>query len=351
MTTLSGLTLPPEWAAHEHGLTMPPEWAAHEATLMAWPARRELWNAQLAAAKAEYAGVANAIAAFEPVVMVAGSPRDAAEARAALTAGVEVVELPIDDSWLRDSGPLFVVDDTARPRRRVGVHFGFNAWGEKFAGYARDAAVGGLLAARYGAVATAPLILEGGSVHVDGTGLLVTTEQCLLHPSRNPTLSREAIETRLRASLGVDRVVWLGQGLVEDRDTDGHVDLIATFVAANRLLLQVAPPGTPNHDNMVVNGERARAADIDVIDFAPLSYGHVVDDQDVVVSYLNLYLSDRFAIVPVGGRDAALDAQALAEIAAALPAQEVVGVPGVILAYGGGGPHCITQQVPALARG
>src|SRR6476661_1707884 len=130
----------------QQGLRMPPEWAPHERTLMAWPCRRELWDGELAAARAESAGVANAVAAFEPVTMVAGSDADAAEARAACSAAVEVVRLPIDDSWLRDSGPIFVVDDVARPARRVGVHWGFNAWGEKFAGFERDAAIGGLLA-------------------------------------------------------------------------------------------------------------------------------------------------------------------------------------------------------------
>ena len=326
---------------------MPAEWEPHERTLMAWPCRRELWDGRLEAAKAESAGVANAVAAFEPVTMVTGSPADAAEARAACAEAVEIVELPIDDSWMRDSGPIFVVDDPGRPTRRAGVHFRFNAWGEKFEGFERDAAIGGLLAQRLGDVVEAPLVLEGGSIAVDGTGTLLTTEQCLLHPNRNPQLDRDGIEQLLREYLGVRRVVWLGRGLVEDRDTDGHVDLIAAFTAPGTVLLQSAPEGSPNHDNMAENRERAMAAGLEVIDFPPLAYTSVAGEE-IVASYLNFYLGDRFVVVPVAGQPE-LDEEALARIGDAYPGKEVIGVPGVVHASGGGGPHCITQQVPALA--
>jgi agmatine deiminase len=265
-----------------------------------------------------------------------------------LTTDAEVVEIALDDSWLRDCGPIFVVDDAARPARRAGVHFGFNAWGEKFAGWDRDEAAGAALAERYGAaVYEAPLVLEGGSILVDGAGTLLTTEECLLNPNRNPALSREDIERHLRDFLGVRDVVWLGHGLVEDRDTDGHVDLIAVFLAPGRVLLQSAAAGNPNHERLAENAERAVGAGLDVVGFPPLTYG-VVAGEEVVHSYLNLYLGDRFAIVPLSG-EAATDEEALERLRAALPAQEVVGVPGLTLAYGGGGPHCITQQVPAVA--
>jgi agmatine deiminase len=331
------------------GLTMPPEWAPHERTLMTWPCRRELWDGRLEAAKVESAGVANAIAAFEPVTMVARDAADAAEARAALDGAVEVVEIPVDDSWLRDNGPIFVVDDVARPTRRVGVHWGFNAWGDKFEGYENDQALGGRLARRVGAeVVTGPMVLEGGSIHVDGTGVLLTTEQCLLHPNRNPDLDRGQIERHLQDYLGITRVVWLGQGLVEDRDTDGHVDLIAAFTKPGTILLQRVGADNPNHDNMAANREIAIAAGLEVIDFDPLAYAEV-DGERVVASYMNFYVGDRFVIVPVAGRPE-LDAEALARIGEAFEGtKEVIGVPGVIHASGGGGPHCITQQVPAIA--
>ena len=325
------------------GFRMPAEHARHERTLMAWPCRRELWGGELARAHAEFAGVANAIAAFEPVTMVCAVPEDAAAARAALTGDVEVVELPLDDSWLRDSGPIFVLGGEAR----AAVHFGFNAWGEKFHPYDKDSAIGGILGARLGdEVYRAPFVLEGGSVAVDGRGTLVTTEQCLLHPNRNPGMSREEIEQGLEDFLGVDHVVWLGRGLVEDRDTDGHVDLIASFTAAGRVLLQQRPPGDPDHEPMAENRERARAGGLDVIPFEPLVRATVAGEP-VIHSYLNLYVANGGVIVPTAGDEQ--DAGALEAIARAYPEREVVGVPGLTIAFGGGGPHCITQQVPAAA--
>ena len=323
---------------------MPAEWARHERTLMAWPARAELWQAQLAQAKSDYAATATAVVAFEPLTMVCADEAAAAEARAALPGEVDVVVEPIDDSWLRDSGPIFVTGDN---RRRVGVHFGFNAWGEKFRPYDRDAAIGGTLVDYVGDPCyRAPLILEGGSICVDGDGTLITTEQCLLHPSRNPDLSREQIERHLIDSLGLERVVWLGQGLVEDRDTDGHVDLIAAFTKRGEVLLQTVPEGNPNFENCRDNVERLEAAGIDVVEMPYLPYSEV-EGETVACAYMNFYICNDAVIVPVCGADT--DADALARIAEVYPGREAVPVPGAVVAWGGGGPHCITQQVPAKA--
>lgn len=320
---------------------MPAEWAQHECTLMAWPCRRELWGDQLAPAKQEYAAVANAIAAFEPLTMVCGSAADAAEARAALTLDAEVVELPIDDSWLRDNGPIFVLD---ADRGRAAVQFGFNSWGGKFAPWDRDAALGDLLIDRLGDRRyEAPFVLEGGSIAVDGEGTLLTTEECLLQPNRNPTMTREDIEQGLRDYLGAERVVWLGQGLAEDRDTDGHVDLVAAFTRPGEVLLQSTPPGGPSHERMADNRSRLVAAGLEVVDF-PILPSVDVGGEEVAVGHLNFYLCNGAAIVPVAGADS--DGEALERIAAAYPDREVVGVPGAVIAFGGGGPHCITQQVP-----
>jgi agmatine deiminase len=326
---------------------MPAEWAPHERTLMAWPTRRELWGSQLAAAKVQYTGVANAVAAFEPVTMVVANAVDAEEARLTLTEAVDVVQLDIDDSWLRDCGPIFTLDvDTGA---RAAVQFGFNAWGEKFHPFAADATLATRLCEHLGEpVERSPLILEGGSIHVDGAGTLVTTEQCLLHPSRNPELTREEIEEELRLRLGVRDVVWLGLGLLEDRDTDGHVDLVAAFTAPGELLLQTVGPEDPNHDAMAQNRARAEAAGLAVTPF-PLLPRLVVADEEIVASYLNFYVGSDFVVVPTAGIPE--DAEALERIAEAYPAQEVVGVPGEVIAYGGGGPHCITQQVPRRGLG
>jgi agmatine deiminase len=323
---------------------MPAEWAPHERTLMAWPARPEIWGSQLEQAKADYAATATAVASFEPLTMVCADAGAAAEARAALPGEVDVVVRGIDDSWLRDSGPIFVTGDGAR---RAGVHFAFNAWGEKFHPYDRDAAIGGWLVERVGDPCyRAPLVLEGGSICADGEGTLITTEQCLLHPSRNPGLAREQIERHLIDQLGVERVVWLGQGLVEDRDTDGHVDLIAAFTGPGEVLLQTVPEGNPNFANCRENARRLEAAGIDVVELPHLPYSEV-QGETVACTYMNFYLCNGAVVVPVCGADT--DSDALQRIAQAYPGREALPVPGALLAFGGGGPHCITQQVPAKA--
>jgi agmatine deiminase len=324
---------------------MPAEWAPHERTLMAWPARAELWGAQLEQAKSDYVAVGAAVASFEPLTMVCADEGAAAEARAALPADCEIVVEPIDDSWLRDSGPIFVTDGNP-PTRRAGVHFGFNAWGERFHPYDRDAAIGGRLVELIGDPCyRAPIVLEGGSICADGEGTLITTEQCLLAPTRNPSLSREEIEDQLRAYLGVERVVWLGKGLVEDRDTDGHVDLIAAFTKPGQVLLQTVPDSNPNFANCRENGERLKDAGIDVVEMPYLPYDEV-GTETVACPYMNFYICNGAVIVPVCGAES--DAEALGIIAAAYPGRDVVPVPGAVLAFGGGGPHCITQQVPAV---
>lgn len=321
---------------------MPAEWDRHERTLMTWPCRLDMWEALLDRAEEQYAGVANAIVAYEPLTMVVPDDRAAARAEQLLDPRVELLRLPADDSWLRDNGPAFVVRDETR----IGVCFGFNAWGGKFLPYDSDAALAARLVAHLGDDAVvAPLVLEGGSIGVDGRGTLITTEQCLLHPNRNPSLSRDEIELQLQEALGVETVVWLGKGLLEDLDTDGHVDLIAAFTRPGQVLLQQTGPGNPNHENMADNRRRLESAGIEVLPF-PYLGSAVVDDVPVVVSHMNFYLCNGAVIVPIAGE--AHDEDALAAIADAYPGREVVGVRADVIAAGGGGPHCITQQVPAI---
>jgi agmatine deiminase len=311
---------------------------------MAWPCRADLWGEELSLAREEYAGVANAIAAVEPVLMVCASDEDAAAAAPALAGPVETVVIPIDDSWLRDSGPAFLTVPGDRSRR-VGVHFGFNAWGGRYPPWDDDAEVGGRLVDLLGAEKrTAPFVLEGGAIAVDGQGTVVTTEQCLLNPNRNPELSREEIEAGLLEYLGAERVIWLGLGLAEDRDTDGHVDMIAAFTGPGQLLLQSGSAGDPNHEAMAENRARAEAAGIRVTDF-PVLHRFERGGEAVALTYMNLYVCNGAVIVPMAG--APEDEEALGRIGAAFPDREVVGVPAATIAFGGGGPHCITQQVPA----
>jgi agmatine deiminase len=341
-----------EMTARALGLAMPAEWTAHELTLMAWPARLELWGDGLAAAKAEYAGVARAIAAFEPVLMVAPEG-SAAEVRDACGANVQVLELPLDDSWMRDSGPIFV---TGSDGARAGVDFRFNGWGEKFVPYDRDDAMNRALLAHLGIERLeAGLVLEGGSISVDGEGTLIATEQCLLHPNRNPGLTRAQIEGRLGEHLGVERVVWIPHGLLEDHDTDGHVDNVAQFIAPGVVLAQTAEDrADPNHERLAENVERLRGATdargrrFDVIEIGELPRA-TVRGSSGVVPYLNLYVLNGAVVVPSCGDDPDRDAEVAAMLGSLFAPREVVCVPARMLAEGGGGVHCITQQVPAAA--
>jgi agmatine deiminase len=319
---------------------MPAEWAPHERTLMCWPARPEPWNERRAQAESDYAEIANTIAAFEPVLMTA-HPSHVEAARAACSEAVEVIAFPIDDSWARDSGPIFVVSNG----RRRGVDFGFNAWGEKFLPFADDAEYARRVLEHLGEERrdARDLVLEGGSIAVDGQGTLITTEQCLLDPSRNPSLERSEIEARLIEELGLERVIWLGQGLLEDTDTDGHVDNICAVIAPGRVLLQtVSDPANANYDDCQRNADILRAAGIEVVELELLPYAA----PDTVVPYVNYYVCNGAVVVPVS--DPETDDEALSRLRGLYPDREVVGVPGRTLAHGGGGVHCITQQVPAV---
>jgi agmatine deiminase len=281
-------------------MRMPAEWAPHERTLMAWPARADMWGAHFEQAKRDHAEIANAIAAFEPVLLAA-DPAQADEARAACAEGVEVVPIALDDSWARDSGPIFVSD--AAGARRAGVDFIFNGWGEKFRPYDDDAAFAARVLDHLGEERRrAELVLEGGSIAVDGEGLLVTTEQCLLHPSRNPSLSRDEIEARLKAHLGAERIVWLGSGLVEDHDTDGHVDNIAAFVAPGRVLAQtVADEANPEPRDPA--GERGRGCATRAWTWWSCRCCRTwsTTARPPSCPYLNFYVCNGAVIVPVSG--------------------------------------------------
>jgi agmatine deiminase len=327
---------------------MPPEWAPHERTVMGWPTRtrvESLWHDQLDAARSAHAVVARTVARFEPVTVVA-DPDDLDDASRRCGDEVEVVGLPVDDSWLRDSGPVVV---RAPDGSRHAVHFGFNAWGDAFRPWDRDAEVGGLVADRLGIGVhdATDFVLEGGSIAVDGQGILATTERCLLNPNRNPDLDRDEVEERLRQWLGATEVVWLRDGIAEDEGTDGHVDNVVAFVGAARAVLQGCDlPDNPNHANAADGRGRLEAAGVDVVELASLPYATVAG-VTVPVPYGNFYVCNGAVVVPTveGGESKWLDV-----IGECFGDREVVPVPGEVLAYGGGGVHCITQQIPAADR-
>lgn len=324
----------------DDGLRMPAEWDPHQATLMEWPARTDLWGPLIDQAERDFAVVANAVAAFEPVVMVA-DPSQADEARRMCGEGVEIVAIPIDDSWMRDNGPIFVSDGEGGVAL---VQFRFNGWGEKYVPYDRDARVPEHIASHFGMRRyEAPMVLEGGSIFVDGEGTLLTTEQCLLHPNRNPGMTREQIERTLGDFLGIEQVIWLGEGHPLDRDTDGHIDGIAQYIRPGVIMLDApADPSDPNH----VPGRENLARLRDAHDAAGRPIEVVVFEAGTPSStgYLNHYVVNGGVIVPADGEPN--DDAALEQIRNAYPGREVVTVPGRTLLEGGGGPHCITQQVP-----
>lgn len=332
-------------------LWMPGEFSEHERTVICWPCRDEIYpGALMAEARAAHSEVARTIARFEPVTMLARPGADADAAASACGSDVEVVELPLDDSWFRDTGPIYV---TGMWGRRVALDWRFNGWGGRFEPHDDDAALAAAWAVVHDDDARAvAMVLEGGSISVDGEGTAVTTSQCLLHPNRNPSMTATQIASTIGGELGVSRLIWLPYGLALDADTDGHVDNIATFARPGLLVMQ----GCDDRDepdwlrtNVDIRTARgaldARDEPIEVVEVPVLPYVERAGSR-VAVPYLNYYVANGVVVVPVCGHPA--DEDMLAIIAEQYPGRETIGLHvGTILAAGGGGIHCITQQIPA----
>jgi agmatine deiminase len=332
----------------DDSLFVPSRTVEHARTFVSWPCREDFWGDLLAAAEAEYAATVAAIARFEPVTVIAPpgvTPRLPAET----IHPVDVAELPIDDSWVRDNGPIFVVDGHGGV---AAVGFGFNAWGGKFAPFADDARLPVRLAERLGMrIYEAPLIAEGGGLTFDGAGTMITTESVLLNPNRNPGVTKGRVEEVLGTYLGIEKVIWLRDGLVEDRDTDGHSDNIVQFVRPGVVLAQMAPDrSNPNWDVLSDNRARLAAATdaggrkLEVVEMPVLPYTEVAGER-FVVPYTNYYPVNGGIIAPLLGQ--ADDDAGFALLRELFPEREVVGVPSDLMAFGGGGIGCITQQLPA----
>lgn len=328
------------------GMFMPAEWEPHARCWMQWPRRGDLWGPHMPQAIVAYAQVARKIAEFEPVSMIA-HPDDAAEAKFACGASVEVVALEIDDSWARDTGPTFVKDPSCGV---AGVRWQFNGWGAKYAHVENDAKVAGEVLSRLGmSTFEAPLVLEGGSFSVDGYGTLLTTEQCLLNSNRNPELRAREIAEALAMYLGIRRVLWLGDGLEGD-ETDGHVDMVACFAGRGRVLLNMPGPGEPNYAAMQDNLQRlaemkdAGGGELEVIEVPQPQQRRHEDGRAMPISYINFYIANGAVIVPAF--DDPADDLAAGIIADAFPGRVCAQVPALDIARGGGAIHCITQQQP-----
>ena len=334
----------------ERGLFMPAEWHPHDRCWMAWPCREDLWGEDLEAAREAYAEVARAIIGFEPVTMVA-NPDNIAEASLQCGPGIACLPMPHDDSWMRDTGPTFVIDGGGGIE---GIDWRFNGWGGRYEPHDRDAAVAGAVLEHLDLPhCAAPLVLEGGAIHVDGEGTLLATESCLLNRNRNPDLGRAEIEVLLSAHLGVRQVIWLGEGLEED-ETDGHVDNLACFVRPGAVLALISDdPEDGNYAALRDNLARLRAAkdangrELEVIEVAQPARREGDDGRRLSTSYINFYIANGGVIMPSfeDGKDgAARDA-----IAACFPEHQLRQVPALDIVRGGGGIHCITQQQPMAA--
>ncbi len=332
----------------EDGFYMPAEWEAHSRCLMAWPCREALWEDRMEEARQAYLDVAEAIAHFEPVTLIV-PPSELATVSMQTASDVSNLPLEIDDSWMRDNGPSFLVDGKGG---LAGVDWIFNAWGRKFDTWDKDDAVAAAVLERAGVPRyRAPLVLEGGSFHVDGEGTLITTESCLLHPNRNPDLSREEIEQHLKDYLGVTKIIWLFGDPVED-GTDGHVDNLACFVRPG-LVLAMAPANDkmPNHDALKENLRRLSEAEdaagrkLEVIEVPqPQRAEGDYHGRPFFGSYINFYLANGGVVMP--SFEDPNDSEAYGIISKAFPDRETLTVSGSDIVFGGGCIHCITQQQP-----
>ncbi len=319
---------------------LPAEWSPHSAVWIGFPSAADLWLEGLEPAQEQVAAFARAVHAGgkgETVRLVCANEA-AADRAVTLATGAEIHIVPFFDIWLRDTGPLVLRDGTALDYRG-------NGWGGKYPSPIDDALAGLLCASADLPHHPRGMILEGGAVDVDGAGLLVTTEQCLLNPNRNPLMTREDIEAQLMVDLGVTRVLWLGDGLAGDH-TDGHVDNLARFVAPGILALpELGGPDDPNADVYGDAWARAKAFGVEVV--ALPSPGRVeIDGEVAAASYMNFYIGNAAVVVPIHG--AANDDAAVKAIAALFPDRDVIGLPTDHILTGGGSFHCISQQVPAL---
>ena len=321
---------------------LPPEWHPQDWLWVGFPHDPGEWRGALARAQEQIAAFADAVArSGQEVRLIVRDAANEAAARGLVGPGVTLERRVYGDVWLRDTGPLVVANAAGK---RAARRFAFNGWGGKYL-MPGDESIGAELAHDAGlAVVVSDWILEGGAIDGDGTGLVATTTQCLLNPNRNPALSREEIEARLARDLGLTRVLWLGDGLINDH-TDGHVDNLARFVAPGRLAIPVATGADdPNAEIYADAARRARAFGVEVFEVPSpgrIEVGGVVQP----ASYMNFVITTGLVVVPVFG--SLHDDAGVAAIAALLPDRDTVGLMADAVLAGGGGFHCASQQMPA----
>jgi agmatine deiminase len=339
------------------GYRMPAEWEPHAATWLAWPHNRDTWPHQLAQVQAIYGQMIAALQGQETVHLLVNDAAMATQVSEVLavhgvsTRNLRLHHYPMVDAWLRDSGPAFLTPAPGTGQPLALVDWQFNAWGEKYPEMLADNALPQQIAGWLGLPRFQPgIVLEGGSIDVNGRGTCLTTEQCLLNPNRNPQLSRTDLERYLHEYLGASRVVWLGEGIAGD-DTDGHVDDMARFVDPTTVVCALAEdPQDVNYAILQDNYQRLQAAsdqDGQPLRVIPLPMPAPVqaEAEYLPASYANFYIGNGVVLVPIYNDPN--DRRALAVLQDVFPTRRVVGVPCAPLVWGLGAIHCVTQQQPA----
>jgi agmatine deiminase len=325
---------------------MPAEWAPQDWIWIGFPAAADLWEDDLAPAQEQVSAFANAIAKTgQQVRLVVRDEVSEAQARALAHPSIIFERHPYGDIWLRDTGPLVVLGEDGR---RTARRFGFNGWGGKYL-LEGDQETGMSMVAAGGLadLGQADWVLEGGAVDTDGSGLVVTTEQCLLNANRNPQLTREEIAARLDRDLGFNRILWLGDGLLGDH-TDGHVDNLARFVGPGRIAIPVAT--TEDDPNAATYDDAAARAEAFGLEVARIpSPGAMGQGEDVEpASYMNFVIANHVVVVPIYGSDQ--DEAAVEAIGTLFPGRKAVGLQADAVLTGGGSFHCCSQHVPAAGE-
>lgn len=333
---------------------MPAEWAPHAATWLSFPHKEASWPGKLLTAQKAYAKMIAELATSEPVHINVNDAAMEEHARrlfdaARVSGDVHFHRFPTNDAWCRDHGAIFVTRD-ASPAR-LATDWRYNAWGDKYPPYDLDNEIPRLMAETLGTPRSEiDMVLEGGSIEVNGEGVLLTSEACLLNPNRNPQLSRDDIELRLREMLGVEKILWLRDGIIGD-DTDGHIDDLARFVAPNTIATVIEEnPSDENYgilqENLVLLQQMTNLAGekFEIVEL-PMPSPIIYEGQRLPASYANFYIGNRVILLPTYNCPA--DQQAIDTLARLFPTRRIAPVDSTDLIWGLGSCHCLTQQIPA----
>ncbi|WP_445489618.1 agmatine deiminase family protein [Niallia sp. 03133] len=333
---------------------MPAEWTEHERTFVAWPVQDSMCYPEdyEQVVNGYYIELVKAIAEFEPVTVVV-NPNEVEQVKGYFSEeNVDFLSIAHNDAWIRDNGPTFLTNEDGQV---AGVNWKFNAWGGKYAPWDLDDQVAPSILDHYGIKRfDAPLIMEGGSIHVDGEGTVITTEECLLNPNRNNEMTKKEIEGYLKQYLNIEQVIWLKRGLSGD-ETDGHVDNLACFAAPGKVLIQVC--GDPSDENYAITQEnleilkktvdaKGRKLEIIPIEQPPMAE---FEGSRLTLSYLNFYFVNGGIILPVfGGTAEETDQVAEQTLAAVYPDRKIRKINGMSIIKEGGNVHCTTQQMAKI---